>query len=72
MSVWPVYISDPEPGGRYVLLRANVPAVLDRYPIPVMWSAIRRGWWLRRERVSDFEARAAEAGVPVKDRRDAR
>ena len=51
----PVYIyTGTDETSRYVLVRGRVQDLLHRNRIPAMRSRGDRGWWLRRERLSDF------------------
>lgn len=51
---------------RHVLVQGQAVDLLREHGHRAMWSAVERGWWLRRERVPDLLAQAAEAGVRVR------
>lgn len=55
-----------EGAGKHVLLRGPIRHLLSEYRQPAVWSNIDRGWWLRRERLPDLMAQAAESGYAVR------
>lgn len=66
MTRMPVYVYECD--GPHVLIRGNVRDWLKANRIPAMRSAMRRGWWVRRDRLPDLLARLDAAGFAVRTR----
>lgn len=52
--------------GRYALVKGRVRDFLRDNRIPALYSASRRGWHVRMDRISDVIAQAESAGIRVR------